>query len=221
MERAPGVIGLLFGLSLALIILLLGPLLLFNPAFTSALQVRHGVAAELGTTQDEVERVTGSYLADIYLDGDFDASLDGSGPLLDESERSHMTEVSRLVRLLAGIVVVALIVAGITAAWLRHEPRRQGRIMLLAAGAIGVAAVTLAVVFAVAFEPAFLAFHELFFPPGTYLFATGSELIVLFPEPFWFDAALLSGAAIVLVAVLVSLIGLWRWRSARTTARLA
>ena len=30
-----------------------------------------------------------------------------------------------------------------------------------------------------AFEAAFLAFHELFFPPGTYLFATGSELIVL------------------------------------------
>jgi protein-S-isoprenylcysteine O-methyltransferase Ste14 len=43
-------------------------------------------------------------------------------------------------------------------------------------------------------------------------------LIVLFPEPFWFDAALLAGAAIVLVAVVVSLIGLWRWRSAPTTA---
>jgi integral membrane protein (TIGR01906 family) len=217
MERAPWVIGLLFGLSLSVIILLLGPLLLFNPFFTSALQVRHGVAAELGTTQAEVERVTGSYLADIYLDGHFDASLDGGGPLLDESERSHMTDVSRLVRLLAGILVVALVLAGVTAAWLRREPRRQGRIMLLAAGAIGAAAVVLAIVFAVAFEPAFLAFHELFFPPGTYLFATGSELIVLFPEPFWFDAALLAGAAIVLVAVVVSLIGLWRWRSARTT----
>jgi integral membrane protein (TIGR01906 family) len=221
MERAPWVIGLLFGLSLSLIILLLGPLLLFNPLFTSALQVRHDVAAELGTTQPEVERVTGSYLADIYLDGDFDASLDGEGPLLDESERSHMTDVSRLVRLLAGILVAALVVAGFSAAWLRHEPRRQGRIMLLAAGSIGAAAVILAIVFAVAFEPAFLAFHELFFPPGTYLFATGSELIVLFPEPFWFDAALLAGAAIVLVAVLVSLIGWWRWRSARTTATLA
>jgi integral membrane protein (TIGR01906 family) len=218
MERAPWVIGVLFGLSLSLIILLLGPLLLFNPLFTSALQLRHDVAAELGTTQPEVERVTGSYLADIYLDGNFDASLDGEGPLLDESERSHMTDVSRLVRLLAGILVAALVVAGISAAWLRHEPRRQGRIMLLASGAIGAVAVIVAIVFAVAFEPAFLAFHELFFPPGTYLFPTGSKLIVLFPEPFWFDAALLAGAAIVLVAVLVSLVGWWRWRSARTTA---
>ena len=217
MERAPSVIGLLFGLSLAAIIVLLGPLLLFNPLFTSALQVRHGVAAELGTTQAEVERVTGSYLADIYLDGDFAASLDGDGPLLDESERSHMTDVSRLVRLLAGILVIAVVVAGVAGAWLRHEPRRQARIMFLAAGAIGALAVVLAILFAVAFEPVFLAFHKLFFTPGTYLFAAGSELIVLFPEPFWFDAALLAGAAIVLVAGLVSLIGLWRWRSNRTT----
>lgn len=217
MERAPWLIGLLFGLSLSIIILLLGPLVLFNPLFTSALQVRHGVAAELDATQAEVERVTGSYLADIYLDGDFGASLDGDGPLLDESERSHMTDVSRLVRLLAGILVLALVLAGVTAAWLRHEPRRQGRIMLLAAGGVGASAVILGLVFAVAFEPAFLAFHELFFPPGTYLFATGSELIVLFPEPFWFDAALLAGAAIVLVAAVVSVIGWWRWRSARTT----
>jgi len=221
MERAPRVIGLLFGLSLAVIIVLLGPLLLFNPLFTSALQVRHDVASELGTTQAEVERVTGSYLADIYLDGDFDASLDGEGPLLDETERSHMSDVSRLVRLLAGILIVALVLAGVTAAWLRREPRRQGRIMLVAAGTIGAAAIVLAIVFAVAFEPAFLAFHKLFFPPGTYLFPTGSDLIVLFPEPFWFDAALLAGAAIVLVAVVVSLIGLWRWRSARTTVRPA
>lgn len=217
MERAPWVIGLLFGLSLSVVILLLGPLLLFNPVVTSALQVRHGVAAELGTTQAEVERVTAAYLADIYLDGDFDASLDGDGPLLDETERSHMTDVSRLVRLLTGILIVALIFAGIGAAWLRHEPRRQGRIMLLAAGSIGAAAAVLALVFAVAFEPAFLAFHQLFFPPGTYLFPTGSDLIVLFPEPFWFDAALLAGAAIVLVAVLVGFVGWWRWRSARTT----
>jgi integral membrane protein (TIGR01906 family) len=218
MERAPWVIGLLFGLSLAIVILLLGPLLLFNPAFTSALQVRHGVAEAFSTDQAEVERVTSAFLADIYLDGDFGASLDGEGPLLDEGERSHMTDVSRLVRLLAGILIVALIVAGVTAAWLRGEPRRQGRIMLAAAGSIGALAIVLAIVFAVAFEPAFLAFHELFFPPGTYLFEEGSELIVLFPEPFWFDAALLAGAAIVLVAVVVSLIGLWRWRSAPTTA---
>ncbi len=217
MERAPWTVGLLFGLSLAIVITLLGPLLLFNPWFTSALQVRHDVATALDTTQPEVERVTASYLRDIYLDGPFDASLDGTAPLLDENERSHMTDVSRLVRLLAGIAIVALILAVVTGAWLRHEPRRQGRLMLMAAGTIGAVALLLAGVFAVAFEPAFLAFHELFFPPGTYLFEEGSELITLFPEPFWFDAALAAGAAVIIVALAVTAIGLRRWRGDRAT----
>lgn len=217
MARAPWAVGLLFGISLAIVITLIGPLVLFNPWFTSALQVRHDVATALDTTQPEVERVTSSYLRDIYLDGGFDASLDGTAPLLDASERSHMTDVSRLVRLLAGIGILALILAVVTGTWLRHEPRRQGRVMLIAAGTIGAVALLLAGIFAVAFEPAFLAFHELFFPPGTYLFEEGSKLITLFPEPFWFDAALAAGAAIIVVALVVSVIGLRRWRGGQAT----
>jgi integral membrane protein (TIGR01906 family) len=212
MERAPWPVGLAFGLALAVVVTLLGPLLLFNPLLTSALQVRHGVADALDTTQPEVERVTAAYLVDIYLDGPFDASLDGSAPLLDADERSHMTDVSRLVRLLALITIVALVVAVVCGAWLRREPRRSGRIMLLAAGAVGAVAVVLAIVFAVAFEPMFLLFHELFFPPGTYLFAEGSNLITLFPEGFWFDAALLAGASIVIVATAVAIAGFRAWR---------
>ena len=221
MERAPWAVGLLFGLSLAIVITLVGPLLLFNPWFTSALQVRHGVATALDTTQPEVERVTSSYLRDIYLDGPFDAALDGTTPLLDENERSHMTDVSRLVRLLAGIAIVALILTTVTGTWLRQEPRRQGFLMLIAAGTVGAVALLLAGIFAVAFEPAFLAFHELFFPPGTYLFEEGSELITLFPEPFWFDAALAAGAAIIIVALAVTVLGLRRWRSGPATAPAA
>lgn len=179
------------------------------------------MAGALGTTQPEVERVTSSYLRDIYLDGPFTASLDGSAPLLDDDERSHMTDVSRLVRLLAGIAIAAAIVAAVTGAWLRREPARQGRVMLIAAGAVGAVALLLAGTFAVAFEPAFLAFHEVFFPPGTYLFEQGSRLITLFPEPFWFDAALAAGAAIIVVALAVTVIGLRRWRGGRATASAA
>jgi integral membrane protein (TIGR01906 family) len=205
-------VGLLFGLGLAVLIALAGPLLLFNPWFTSALQERHDVAASFGTSQDQVQRVTSAYLADIYLDGSFEAGFDGQGPLLDEAERSHMRDVSGLVRLLAGIVVLAAIVTAVTAVWLRREPRRQGRIMLLTAGGIGLMAVVLAAVFAVAFDAAFTAFHELFFPPGTWQFTPGSNLITLFPEGFWFDAALAAGVSIVVAALLVSVVGAWRWR---------
>ena len=217
MSRAPGIVGLLFGLSLAVAVTLTGPLLLFNPWFTSALQARHDVAAAFETSPAEIDRVTGEILVDLYLDGDFDASLAPGEPLLDERERSHMGDVSSLVRLLAAITSVALVVAVVTGAMLRHERRRQGRIMFTAAGLVGAVAVILAAIFAVAFEPAFLAFHAVFFPPGTYLFSEGSQLILLFPEGFWFDAALAAGTAIVMTAFVVSVIGFARWREPSAT----
>jgi integral membrane protein (TIGR01906 family) len=213
MERAAWPVGTLFGLSLAVVILLAGPLLLFNPLFTSALQVRHDVAAAFDTTQEAVERVTTAFLVDIYLEGAFDAPLDGDGPLLDADERSHMSDVSGLVRLLAAILGVAAVVVIVTGVRLRREPRRQGEIMIMAAGAIGTTALLLGIFFAVAFDTAFLLFHELLFPPGTFLFATGSDLITLFPEGFWFDAALAAGGAIILTALVVTAIGIVRWRS--------
>jgi integral membrane protein (TIGR01906 family) len=212
-EPAPRPIGLLFGLSLAIVILLAGPLLLFNPAFTSALQVRHEVAAAFGTTQADIERVTSSYLADIYLGGPFDAALDGGEALLDDDERSHMRDVSTVVRILAAILGIAVVVAVVTGLRLRGEPRRQGEIMLIAAGSVGATAVLLALLFAVAFDRAFAVFHQLLFPPGTWQFEPGSDLITLFPEAFWFDAALAAGAAVVVTAVIVTVIGLLRWRS--------
>jgi integral membrane protein (TIGR01906 family) len=212
MERAPWAAGLLFGVSLAVVVTLAGPLLLFNPWFTSALQARHGVAAALSTTTPEVDRVTGEILGDLYADGPFDAALSGDEPLLNERERSHMHDVAVLVRVLVGVLVLALVIGGVAFVWLRREPGRIGRIMLVVGGVIGGIAIVLAGIFAVAFEPAFLVFHELFFPPGTYLFEPGSKLITLFPEAFWFDAALAAGATIVIAAVLITLIGFRLWR---------
>ena len=215
MERAPWPIGLAFGLSLAVVILLAGPLLLFNPPFVYAVQDRHEVAERSFVgMHDAVDAVTLSYLVDIWTDGEFDAALEGDEPLLDAEERSHMSDVSRLVRLLAGIAIAAAVIGLVSGALLRHEPRRQGAIMLISAGSIGAVALLLAGAFAVAFEPAFLLFHELLFPPGTYLFEPGSDLITLFPEGFWFDAALAAGAAIVLTALVVTFVGFRRWRGA-------
>lgn len=212
MQRSPWATGLLFGLSLAIVVTLAGPLLLFNPWFASALQGRHGVAEALSTTGPQVDRVTGEILGDLYVDGPFDAALDGGEPLLTDRERSHMHDVAVLVRILVGVLIMALVLGGVALAWLRREPRRIGRIMFVVGGVIGGVAILLAGVFAVAFEPAFLAFHELFFPPGTYLFEPGSKLLALFPEGFWFDAALAAGATIVIAAAIVTLAGFRLWR---------
>lgn len=218
MARAPGPVGVVFGVALAVGITLTGPLLLFNPWFTSMLQARHEVAASFATDQARVDRVTGEILGDLYVGGDFDAALVPGEPLLDERERSHMGDVSGLVQLLAAIAAAALVLCAVCGAWLRGEPRRQGRILLVSAGAVGAAAILLAVTFAVAFEPAFLAFHAIFFPPGTYLFSEGSNLIELFPEPFWFEAALAAGVAVIATALLATLIGFGRWRAGRTAS---
>ena len=222
MNRAPWPIGLLFGIALVGIIGLLGPLALFNPSFTSILQARHDVAEAIGTTPEEVQRLTASYLVDLYTDGAFDAALEGEAePFLDASERSHMRDVGSLVRMLALVLIGSLAVAAACGWWMRRERARIGRIMVVSAAVVGGVALVLAIAFAVAFDAAFTAFHQLFFEAGTWQFALGSNLIALFPEPFWFDAALIAGAAILLVAAIVSAVGLWLWRTGRTPSGAA
>jgi integral membrane protein (TIGR01906 family) len=213
MGRAPAPVGVLLALSAAIVITLAGPLLLFNPWFVSVEQSRTDVPQRLETTQSEVDRVTGAILGDIWTGGEFDVSLDGRTPLLDASERSHMRDVGSLVRVLGTLLIVALLVLLLSALTLRHERRRIGRLLLLASGIVGLLAIALAVVFAVAFEPAFLAFHQLFFPQGNFLFVPDSNLLRLFPEPFWFEAALAAGGAMIVSALIVAGIGWLLWRS--------
>jgi len=220
MHRAPRVVGVAFGVSIGLLVLLVGPLLLFNPWFVSTLQARHAVPAAFSATRAEIDTVTGSVLADLFTGGDFAVTL-SERPLLDDAERSHMADVSWLVRLLVVATVVAALVAALCGTLLRGEPRRMAGALLTTALIIGAAALVLAVVFAVAFEPAFLAFHAIFFPPGTYLFAPGSTLITLFPGGFWFEATLMAGLMVLLSAVAVGALGLVGRRAPPATPRSA
>lgn len=182
--------------------MLTGPLLLFNPWLVSAEQARHGVAAALETDQASVDRVTVVMLRDLFTDGDFLANIDNDPPILDESERSHMSDVGGLVRVLAALEagsIVVLLVAG----WLlRRERARRGALLRRAALTVGAVALVLGAFFAVAFDTAFASFHALFFPAGNWQFGPDSNLIRLFPEPFWFETSLLAGVSIVLNAVL-------------------
>ena len=204
--------GLSFGLAAALAIVLSGPLLLFNPWLVSAEQARHGVAASLGTDQANVDRVTVAMLRDLFVNGDFGASLDGNAAILDGSERSHMGDVGGLVRILALLEAVALATLLITGRRLRRERVVRGRLLLRAAAGVGVAALVLGIFFALAFDTAFVAFHSLFFRAGTWQFGPESNLIRLFPEPFWFETSLLAGVTIVLSA------GLAAWLARRDLA---
>jgi uncharacterized membrane protein len=120
-----------------------------------------------------------------------------------------MADVGALVRLL-GIVALGAVVAGLLAGRaLRGRPRSIGAGLLAGAGLVGTLAVVAGIVFAVAFDAAFIAFHRLFFREGTYLFGPDSMLIRFFPEAFWYEASLIAGAVIVASAVAVSVAG-WR-----------
>ncbi|HEX5578580.1 MAG TPA: DUF1461 domain-containing protein [Candidatus Limnocylindria bacterium] len=206
-RRAPGWLVLLFGLAVAAAVLLTGPLLLFVPPFVSFEQSRHDVPALLGTDRATVDRATAAMLRDLLLAGDFGVSIDGGQPILDEAERSHMRDVGGVVRGLVLADALALAFAIVVGRRLRGEPDRRGRAMLAAAAGIGTAAVLLGIFFAVAFDAAFAAFHAIFFAAGTWQFGPDSALLRFFPEPFWYEIALVAGVIILLSAALVAWLG--------------
>jgi uncharacterized protein DUF1461 len=207
MSRAPLPVALAFVAAAALAITLTGPLLLFNPWFVGWEQGRHGVPALLGTDQANVDRVTGSMLGDLFRGGDFAVSLEGERPVLDASERSHMSDVGGLVRALLILDLLAIVILALAGRRLRDERARRGRLLLAGAALVGGAAILGALVFAVAFDAAFAAFHALFFAAGTWQFGADSNLLRLFPQPLWFETSLVAGAVIALSAFGGALLG--------------
>ena len=205
--RAHPFIGFVFAVGVALAILLTGPLLLFAPPVVSFMQDRHDVPARLAAAPNLVHDATTAMLGDLLFDGPFTVSLGSGGePVLDESERSHMSDVGVVVRGLLLLDLLALVVALLGARRLLGERHRRGRLMLAAAGSLGAAAVVLGAFFALAFDTAFAAFHAIFFEAGTWQFGPDSNLLRFFPQPFWFELALAAGATIVAGAVLVALL---------------
>lgn len=173
-------------------------------------QGRNGVPARLSTSQAQVDRVTGGMLCDLVLGcDDFGERIDPTTPLLTDAERSHMRDVAHLVRVLWVVLLAALALVIGALVVLRREPRRIGAVLLWIGACVGVAAIVVGAVSAIAFEQAFLAFHELFFPQGNFLFGPDSNLLRLFPDGFWFEASLVAGVLIVLSCLVVSIVG-WR-----------
>ncbi len=101
------------------------------------------------------------------------------------------------IALLAILVLVNLAIVGRGQAWYRRAVRR-GAVLL------AVLVVVLGALAAVAFDTVFEAFHELFFPPGSFDFEATSKLIQLFPDRFWFETSLLLGLVILGLCGLVA-----------------
>ena len=178
-------------------------LFFLNPIWVGFDQGRSNVAGLTGYTSAQVSQVTGGILSDlVFGPPKFDVTVNGT-PVLDERERTHMADVRTvlldlgLVALLAAVALVTIGLASRGARWFWRAVRAGGVIL-----AGGVVVVGLA--FAVLFDQAFELFHEIFFPPGTYLFDPRTEkLVQLFPDQFWSETSVVLAGAVLVLAVVV------------------
>jgi integral membrane protein (TIGR01906 family) len=182
-------------------------LLFLNPIWVGFDQDRSGVAGLTGYTPSQVREVTGSILSDlVFGPPTFGVTVDGQ-PVLDERERGHMADVRTVLTGLGGAALVAAVL--LAAIGVASRGRRwfwravAGGASVLAAGVIVVG-----LAFAVFFDQAFELFHEVFFPPGTYVFDPRTEkLVQLFPDQFWSETCVALAVAVLILSLGVAYVG--------------
>lgn len=141
------------------------------------------------------------FLADLRFE-------DGS-PVYNQRELRHMVDVKNVVQATLRVWYGLLILFAATAVlawrsgyWLefRLAIQRGGIWTLILLGGILLFVL-------VGFGVFFVAFHNVFFEPGTWMFHWSDTLIRLFPERFWRDTFLFVGGLAMLGGFL-----LWRWK---------
>ena len=118
-------------------------------------------------------------------------------------EREHMADVRNVfiaAQAAAGLAALALAWLALRA-WRRRTLARLFRaaalLVLVVVAAIGVLA-------ALAFDAAFLLFHQIFFPQGNFLFEPGSNLLALYPQEYFYGVTLRIGGTFVLAALVLA-----------------
>lgn len=125
-------------------------------------------------------------------------------PVFRPDERSHLADVRDVFR---GLRVASLAAGALLLGLLARARARRRSLRLARAGALiaGLATVVVGIVAAVAFEPAFLAFHYVFFPQGNFLFdAATSELLRVYPQSYWYGVTLRVGATFITAMALIA-----------------
>jgi integral membrane protein (TIGR01906 family) len=182
-------------------------LLLFNPIWVSFEQDRSNVTTLTGYSSSQVHAITGSILSDlVFGPPDFDVTVDGTSggqAVLDVRSQEHMRDVRAvffkfgLVALLAVVILIGMAYFSRGQRWFWQAAATGTKFMLLAVLTIGA-------VFGLFFEQAFEAFHEMFFPPGSYAFDPATEkLVQLFPDQFWTETSAALSVAVFGLGILV------------------
>ena len=131
-------------------------------------------------------------------------------PLYNSRELKHMQDVQNVYQAVWKVWQIVLglsLLAGAALAW-RPQTRPALFKALKAGGLLAAGLVAVVGVLAVlAWQAWFVLFHQVFFAPGTWSFNTYDTLIRLFPEKFWFDAALTISGLTVATGLLVAVVG--------------
>jgi integral membrane protein (TIGR01906 family) len=136
-------------------------------------------------------------------------------PMFTKRELGHMEDVQNVtqVAFAAHMVMVGFVaLAGAYLAW-RPERRPALRRAAFGGGVLTLALLMgLVVVGLLSWNLFFDTFHAVFFESGTWRFYRDDTLIRLFPQQFWFDAALTIGAITAVGAAVLVVLG-WRARA--------
>lgn len=139
-------------------------------------------------------------------------------PLYNTRELRHMRDVKNVT---TAAFITAVFVGGMaiisSVALVRGGYRSQLRRSLQSGAILSVSIIVAIVVLALAaWDTFFTGFHTLFFEGGSWYFDYSDTLIRLFPEQFWFDAAVAIGLLVIAFAAgtwgLTRVSGLWKER---------
>ncbi|MFW5709497.1 MAG: TIGR01906 family membrane protein [Chloroflexota bacterium] len=204
-------------LMVPVLLVLLSVRLVMTPLFLELEYNRPGFPEDrYGMTQAErlmyAPRVLNYLLNDAEISYLADMTFPDGRQMFNARELRHMVDVKVLTRaaymllLTGGLFTVVLSVV-----LMRYDHARW----IIFNGLFNGAALTLGLIGAIvlmallAWDTFFTGFHTLFFEAGTWRFAYSDTLIRLFPERFWFDAALTIGILTSIGAALI-LISTWR-----------
>jgi integral membrane protein (TIGR01906 family) len=145
-----------------------------------------------------------------------DLTFENGLPLYGPRELRHMQDVKTVMQAALKLYIgvgIALAVAILVLAWKRdtHWALRRG---LSEGGILTIfLVVALVVMIFASWNSFFDNFHRIFFKGDSWEFSNSDTLIRLFPQQFWFDAAMSIGFFTVLGA-LVAVVGVWFWERA-------
>lgn len=134
-------------------------------------------------------------------------------PAFNEREIRHMQDVYLLqgAAFRVGTILALALIGAWLCLWFSPGTRPMAWRSLQLGGLFTVGLVFLILLgFLLSFDVAFTVFHRIFFEGDTWLFLPTDTLIRLYPEKFWFDAAVFIGGLTLAEAIALTLLARWR-----------